>query len=181
MVFLNLFFTRGGRLLDHPCPQAMIVARHLVATDGHALLVVAGGLPKNRKGRQIVCSHSLGGEGEPGSRSKSGTAKRQQNVVMQKGNARVCGGGAHLIVRVDDGVGRHALGVVGLGPGVDGVNVCVEDSEPAEENKRSVSVRGSPICVKAPRSMPHAYSQVIPQKRTPAQATELSSRASDPS
>jgi len=28
-----------------------------------------------------------------------------------------------LIVRVDDGVGSHTVGVVGLGPGVDGVNI----------------------------------------------------------
>ena len=28
-----------------------------------------------------------------------------------------------LIVGVDDGVGGHAVGVVGLGPGVDGVDV----------------------------------------------------------
>ena len=62
-------------------------------------------------------------------------------MLMRQGNARVFGGGAHLIVRVDDGVGRHALGVAGLGPGVDGVNVCVEDSEPAEAKEVSIHER----------------------------------------
>jgi hypothetical protein len=37
-----------------------------------------------------------------------------------------------LIVGVDDGVGGHAVGVVGLGPGVDGVDVGVGVEEEGE-------------------------------------------------
>jgi len=37
-----------------------------------------------------------------------------------------------LIVGVDDGVRGHAVGVVGLGPGVDGVNVGVGIKEEGE-------------------------------------------------
>ena len=37
-----------------------------------------------------------------------------------------------LIVRVDDGVGGHAVGVVRLGPGVDGVDIRVGVKEESE-------------------------------------------------
>ena len=37
-----------------------------------------------------------------------------------------------LIVGVDDGVGGHAVGVVGLGPGVDGVDIGVGVEEKGE-------------------------------------------------
>ena len=63
-----------------------------------------------------------------------------------------------LIVGVDDGVGGHAVGVVGLGPGVDGVDVGVGVEEEGEHfckrthNNRSQhtnnpkSTKRSPVC-----------------------------------
>jgi hypothetical protein len=39
-----------------------------------------------------------------------------------------------LIVGVDDGVGGHAVGVVGLGPGVDGVDIGVGVEEKGEHS-----------------------------------------------
>ena len=75
--------------------------------------------------------------------------KTRLNATVRLRRSRLVAAGGHallvvaggLIVGVDDGVGGHAVGVVGLGPGVDGVDI-VEHGH-GEEGEHPAAPRGA--------------------------------------
>ena len=111
-----------------------------------AILAMAARANKQRHG---TCDSSAPGAGVCGCVARSrgrcdGPSSKGGCVgwddVWEEGGMR-----SDLIVGVDDGVGGHALGVVGLGPGVDGVNVGFEDGEHSARRRgwRQALVSGS--------------------------------------
>jgi len=72
--------------------------------------------------------------GEGGRRSQCTVGSHAQCTVGSHALLVVLGG---LIVGVDDGVGGHTVGIVGLGPGVDGVDVIEHGHGEKSEHLRA--------------------------------------------